>query len=231
MTSWPRLGWPGRWGRRNPDRLPEGPLRELARSLPDPDLPLGEARLLAIDLETTGLRPHKDHVVSVGYLVLEGLSIDLGSAHQAVVRPEGQVGQSAVVHGLTDEAVAGGEAFDIILPRVLHALTGRVMLAHFASIEQQFLAAACRRRYGASVTVPVIDTFELQRRITTATFRHVREGGLRLPAARAHFGLPRYRAHEAVTDALACAELFLAQAAFLAGDAPAETLRIRELLG
>jgi len=40
---------------------------------------------------------------------------------------------------------------------------------------------------------------------------------LRLWGARERFGLPRYRAHDAAVDALACAELYLAQAAELAG--------------
>ena len=38
--------------------------------------------------------------------------------------------------------------------------------------------------------------------------------------ARAHLGLPRYAAHEALTDALACAELYLAQVDRLSGGAP-----------
>ena len=41
------------------------------------------------------------------------------------------------------------------------------------------------------------------------------EGGLRLQVLRARHGLPRYRSHEALTDALACAELYLALIATL----------------
>ena len=38
---------------------------------------------------------------------------------------------------------------------------------------------------------------------------------LRLWRARRRYGLPRYRAHDALIDALACAELYLAQTAEL----------------
>lgn len=39
----------------------------------------------------------------------------------------------------------------------------------------------------------------------------------RVATARAHLGLPRYRSHDALTDALACADLYLAQVATLSG--------------
>lgn len=211
--------------------LPEGPLRALlAQPAPDLDMPLDQLRLLAIDLETTGLDPRKDHLLSVGYVAVDGLAITLGQAGGAVIRADVEVGQSAVVHGLTDDDLAAGEDLADVLPRVLEALRGRVMLAHFAGIEQRFLAAACKRLYGHEATFPVVDTFELQRRITTAAFRHVREGALRLDTSRRHFGLPRYKAHEALTDALACAELYLAQVHRLAGDDGVEAMTLRHVV-
>ena len=41
------------------------------------------------------------------------------------------------------------------------------------------------------------------------------KGSLRLWTARGQYGLPHYPAHQALTDALACAELYLAQTAEL----------------
>ncbi|MBK8437479.1 MAG: DNA polymerase III subunit epsilon [Austwickia sp.] len=211
--------------------LPVGPLRALIEQpTPDLDSPLSELRLLAIDLETTGLDPRKDHLLSVGYVAVDGLSITLGTAGSAVIRADVEVGQSAVVHGLTDDTVAAGQDLEEVLPEVLAALQGRVLLAHFASIEQRFLGAACKRMYGHAPDYVVVDTFELQQRITTAAFRHVREGALRLDTSRAHFGLPRYKAHEALTDALACAELYLAQVTHLGGDGGAEGMTLRQVV-
>ncbi len=210
--------------------LPDGPLRALlAEPASDLRLPLDHVRLLAIDLETTGLDPRTDHMLSVGYVAVDGLTVLLGDTGQAVIRAEVEVGQSAVVHGLTDDDLAEGEALEQVVPRVLEALRGRVLLAHFAEIEQRFLAAACKRLYGHEPMFTVVDTFELQRRISSAAFRHVREGALRLATSRSHFGLPRYRAHEALTDALACAELYLAQVHHLGGEAGTDSLTLRDV--
>ncbi|MBS3942447.1 MAG: hypothetical protein KG028_15925 [Actinobacteria bacterium] len=73
----------------------------------------------------------------------------------------------------------------------------------------------------------VADTLRLQRRVLGGRWHPPEPEELRLQAARERFGLPRYRAHDALTDALACAELYLAQVARLAGDGPLAFARIR----
>jgi DNA polymerase-3 subunit epsilon len=66
-----------------------------------------------------------------------------------------------------------------------------------------------------------VDTMELQSRVLRShAGDDLPPGALRLTTARAHLGLPRYAAHEALTDALACAELYLAQVDRLSGGQP-----------
>ena len=206
--------------------LAEGSLRQyLARPFP----PLGtdhtSLRLLAVDLETTGLDPDHDRIVSLGFVPVDGTSIVLGGAGHVVVRGEGSVGQSATVHGLTDDAVAAGVELADALDLLLEALSGRVLLAHHAAIEQGFLDVACRRVHGQPLPTLAVDTMALEHRLVTAGWqtgwdREPPQGGLRLPAARERHGLPRYRSHDALTDALACAELYLAQVAELGRGRP-----------
>lgn len=190
-----------------------------------------ELRLLAIDLETTGLDPGRDQILAVGSLPVEGLTIDLAGARQDWVRPEGPVGPSAAIHGLTDDRLRDQRPLDEVLPALLGALHGRVLLAHHARIEVEFLVAACRRLYGAAPVFVAVDTVHLQRRVLGGRWHAPEPEELRLDAARHHFGLPRYRAHEALTDALACAELYLAQVAHLAGDGRLPLSRIRRRFG
>jgi DNA polymerase-3 subunit epsilon len=141
----------------------------------------------------------------------------LGGARQVAVRPPSgiEVGASATLHGLTDDVLAGAPPLSATLPALLAALHGRVLLAHFAPIELQFLARAARAAYGARLPVTAVDTLVLQQRILGGSPGEVPPGVLRLDAARRHFGLPRYSAHRPVTDAIASGELLLAQAAEL----------------
>lgn len=204
------------------DRAPAGPLRDyLAAPVPGPRTDVSELRLLAIDLETTGLDPRSDHILSVGFVPLDGLSIGLSGATHLLCRAEAEVGQSAVVHGITDDALAEGLELRVVLERVAEALTGRVLLAHHAAIETEFLSAASERTFGVPLPIDAVDTMELQARVLRSHGgEDLPPGALRLATARAHLGLPRYAAHEALTDALACAELYLAQVARLGGGRP-----------
>lgn len=181
-----------------------------------------DLELLALDIETTGLDPARHEVLSFGMVPVRGLSIELAEARHYAVRPVrgAGVGDSATVHGITDDVAAGAEPMEEVLPRVLAALEGRVLLAHHASIEVGFLTAACRAHGRQVPTWTVVDTVRLQRRVLRRgrAHGHLAEGELRLGPARRRLGLPPYRSHEAMTDALACAELFLAQVAALGGD-------------
>lgn len=198
---------------------PEGPIRRcLETPPPSPATDVSELRLLALDLETTGLDPRTDHLLSVGFVPVDGLAIDLAGATQLLCRAETEVGQSAAVHGITDDALAGGAPLREVLERVAEALTRRVLLAHHAVIETGFLSAACERVFGVPLPVDAVDTMQLQARVLRSHGgADLPPGALRLATARAHLGLPRYAAHEALTDALACAELYLAQVARLSG--------------
>lgn len=221
--------------RRSPDRrrarqlahTSEGPLRDyLARPFPDPSEQHTTLRLLAVDLETTGLEPARDQILSIGFVPVDGRRIVLAGARQLVVRSATEVGQSAAIHGLTDDAVAAGVPLADALAAVLAALGGRVLLAHHATIEREFLSAACERVLGGPLPCVSVDTMTLEQRLLSRGWGdEPPPGSLRLSAARERHGLPRYRSHEALTDALACAELYLAQAADLG-----RVLTLRQLL-
>ncbi|MBD3783437.1 MAG: DNA polymerase III subunit epsilon [Micrococcales bacterium] len=206
-------------------RARPGPLADfLAVPGPDRATPVHDLPLLAVDIETTGLDPATDRVLSVGWVPLDGDRVVLAGAGHLLVGDGGEVGRSATVHGITDDAVAGGRPLEEVLGALLGALAGRALLAHFARVETGFLGAACTRLWGAGLPVEVVDTFELERRALGGGWDAASDpGALRLWAARARRGLPVYRAHEALTDALACAELYLAQRAELEAAAPPET--------
>lgn len=83
-----------------------------------------------------------------------------------------------------------------------------MLVAHFAMISEGFLDAACRRLWGAGMPCLTVDTLEVERRLRTTWMDRPAAGSLRLWAARERYGLPQYRAHDALLDAIACAELF-----------------------
>lgn len=209
------------WFRRSPEQrrvkaasvCREGPLAAyLAVPFADPAMLVRDVEFLALDFETTGLDPASDRIVAVGFVPVRGGRIELRGAGSLVVAAGVDVGASATVHGLTDDTVAAGVPLAEAMAQVLAAMTGRVLLAHFASLEERFLRQACEALWGSPVPLQRVDTMELaRRRLTRGFHEEPAPGSLRLWAARDRYGLPAYRAHDPLVDALSCAELFLAQ--------------------
>lgn len=169
--------------------------------------------LLAVDVETTGLRPGRDQLVSVGWVPVDGRRIDLSCARYFVLDGV-EVGSSAAIHGVTDDDVARfGVRAGVVCREFEEAVAGRRLLAHFAQMEIGFLGELFRQERGQRWRIredEVVDTFALERRHMERMGTYPRGEDLRLARVRQRYGLPMYGNHNALTDALACAELYLA---------------------
>ena len=183
----------------------------LSVPLPHRDTLGNVLELVSLDLETTGLDPRKDSLLSFGLVNIWHHGIQLKTAWHEIVRIEHDIPESsAVIHHITDDLAAEGKPLEILLPKLLQRLAGKVMLVHYANIEQKFLDAACRELYGSPFVIQTIDTLNLAQRLLSKRNHSTQSGDLRLFNLRPIFGLPMYKAHNALYDALATAELFLA---------------------
>lgn len=192
----------------------QGPIHRFLSSEPQPlGTPIKQARLLAVDLELTGLDQRKAEVISLGYVPVDGLRIQLSGARRILVRPQGSVEGSAHIHMIRDEDLTNADTIETALEELLHALEGRALLVHFAGLDHRVLSRLCRHRWAAPLIVHVVDTLALAYRTAMRTGQEPKQGSLRLPALRAQYGLPVAHLHGALSDAVATAELFLAMAA------------------
>jgi DNA polymerase-3 subunit epsilon len=194
-------------------KAPAGAMREyLATPFPDRRSDIYSVPIVSVDFETTGLDSKTDRILSIGHVDLSGGEILLGSAAHTIIQPDTSLSEeSVVIHRITDDEAAFGKPLETSIAALLEALAGKVMLAHHAAIERGFLQQVCRQVYGLAPVVPVIDTLSLARKWLARRNKEVEQGALRLYALRERYDLPRYNAHNALSDALATAELFLAQ--------------------
>lgn len=176
---------------------------------PSPKNAITDTEFLAVDFETTGTDASKHQIVSMGWVPVKGDRIDLARAEYYLIKGV-EVGESATIHLLTDEALEEGVELPVALEALLKALEGKALLAHFAALETGFINAACAKLKGAQPDLTVVDTFVMERRHMERMGTYPRGEDLRLPRVRGRYGLPAYSNHNALTDALACAEVFLA---------------------
>ncbi|MGM0984391.1 MAG: 3'-5' exonuclease [Pseudomonadota bacterium] len=218
-ASPPKPGWPdylaGRAATARDPRL----ARYFAAGLPDPETPIGEVPMVAMDMETTGLDEHHHAIVSIGVVPFTLGRIVLAQRRHWILRPPRPLSSKSVTfHHITHADIAKAPDLDEILDELLEVLAGRMVVVHFRHIERPFLDAAVKARVGEGVMFPVIDTMSLEARIHRQSLlaRFKRWLGrppasIRLNDSRARYGLPPYSGHHALIDALATAELLQAQ--------------------
>ena len=197
-------------------RSPEGALAVYgSASWPGASGLAREARFCALDFELDGLG-RAAHVLQAGWVPFEGVRLRLDGAQACDIRSTAALDNAAVaIHGIGEQRAAAGRPVKEALRALLPDLAGRILVAHGASIERAALRRLARSAFGADLPVRAICTLAIERRLHPGL---VGTAPYRLGAARRRYGLPVYPIHDALSDAIAAAELFLAQLTRLPAD-------------
>jgi DNA polymerase-3 subunit epsilon len=170
----------------------------------------------ALDLETGGLDPRVDPILSVGMVPIRSGVIRLGESFSTLIRPDpGRPikPESVRAHQLLAGDLRKSPPLQAVLREVGRRLEDGVLLVHNRGIDLPFLKEG-HARTGLSWKKPrVVDTVDLIVKAASRR-RFIRPEGNEMPSlnlseARRVHGLPDYQAHDALIDAVSTAELFL----------------------
>ncbi|MFI1253486.1 TerD family protein [Streptomyces netropsis] len=145
-----------------------------------------------VDVETSGLVARQHRVLSVA-VVTVGPDGEQTGEFSTLLNPGCDPGP-VHVHGLTADRLAGAPTFEQVAGRIGAMLQDRVLVAHNAQFDYDFLAHEFAR---ARMWLPVsqrLCTLALNRRVDPAT------DDLKLGTLAAHYGVPQLRAHDALDD-------------------------------
>ncbi len=176
--------------------------------------PWRDARLVAVDVEATGLDTRRDRVISFGAVPIEGGRILAGDAVYGLVNPRREIpAESIVIHGIRPQELL--EAPE--LPEALRPLAGLVqgaeVIAHAEWVERRFLTAPLRS-LGVRLPRTLLDTAQMFR-LHEIELGRPDPGLCSLASIAERLGLPAHRPHHALGDALTTAQVFLALATHL----------------
>jgi len=194
-------------------QVPKGVLYDfLSVPFPSQETCLSDLPILSVDFETTGLNAITDKLLSVGFVDIDRRKIKLGSCYHQIINTEQRLeADNVVIHQITDQQKSQGKSLQVVVEDLLTALAGKVMLVHYARIEKQFLKQACLELYGVSPPLMILDTLAIAKRKLDQRDIAYDPQQLRLSALRHKYDLPNHFAHNALNDAVATAELLLAQ--------------------
>jgi DNA polymerase-3 subunit epsilon len=174
-----------------------------------------QASFAAVDVETTGLDPKRDEVISFAGIPIEGGRVVLAGSVSGFVRPQSasSVG-SVTIHGLSDRDLAEAKGAPDALAPLAALLRGRVPVVHAQWVERTFL-----RKAGCPLPRHVADTALLWRMLCIERGEED-PGTCGLSAIAASLGLPAHRRHTAEGDTLTAAQVFIAIAGHLEARGP-----------
>jgi len=183
------------------------------------DTPLSEIEFVALDFETTGLDSHKNGIISIGLVPFNLQRIFCRKAKTWYLNPQDNLQEnSIIIHGITHSDLKDAPDLLRILEQLLDELAGKVVVVHYRHIERDFLDHTLHILINEGIMFPLIDTMQieadLQRKKSQGLFhlfKRKRPESIRLANSRARYNLPAYPPHDALTDAIATAELLQAQ--------------------
>ena len=168
-------------------------------------------RYIVVDLELTGLDAKQHEIVSIAWLAIEQQCIKLSKAEHFINKDVQHLAQSPVYHGIAKQDVINGQSLFYSLTALAKELNGAILVFHNAALDWSFLKRAFKLRTIIAEPQLIIDTFQIEKRRLQQQGLDIALDDLTLTACRARYHLPQYSNHHALTDAMACAELLLAQ--------------------
>lgn len=164
-------------------------------------------RIVAFDLETTGLDPREDRIVEFAFIVLDTDLEEIDRWH-ALVNPGRPIPSGArKVHGIEDADVRDAPPFAQLGPLVQAMIDDTILMAYNHGFDRDFLDAELRRvgGYGIPETTPFIDPMDLFN-------QHEPGSPNKLSFAAKHYlGEALENAHRAIHDTQAMVDIFRVQ--------------------
>jgi DNA polymerase-3 subunit epsilon len=193
-------------------------IARLARSLRGlwrADPPLSDEHV-ALDLETTGLDPQRDSILSAGWVPIRDGVIRWGERRYHLVQPEGPSSaddwDAVKIHGLLPDELSSALPLPQLVSELAELLGERVLVVHWRRLDLGILRRVFRQQGTPWPEPRVVDTIDLLRRVDhrrSLTEPFARATPTQLAEARRQLGLPPHAEHHALYDALATAELYL----------------------
>lgn len=199
-----------RVARLNDPSLPDAMRQLIAKPYPEPEAKLSNLEFLVFDLETTGLNPEEDRILSIGHLVIQDFRVDIQSSSHTYVKSNTDIkAESAVINHIVPEMLTEGVTLDEAMNNLFCAMKGKILIAHGTMVEKNFIDQYLQKRYGIE-PLPLIwiDTLAMEKSLMRNKEDN-NTGDYQLSAVRERHNLPPYLAHNALADSIATGELFL----------------------
>jgi len=181
----------------------------------DKDRPLKDYEFVVLDTELTGLNVKKDEIVSMGAVRIREMRIDVESSFYFCASPTRDIPKiSTLIHGITPSEAQKAPPLEDALLEMLDYCGNAIIVGHHISLDTGVLNRELKKHFGGVLHNLCIDTINLARVYREGQWAesyecYNMECSYNLRNLSREFGLPLFAEHNALTDALQTAYLFL----------------------
>ena len=172
-------------------------------------LPIQDCNYVVVDLETTGLDPDTDRVVSVGAFRVSKGRVRLGDHFSELCNPGRDIPPDSIkVHAIKPDMITCARPAWEVFEDFLQYVGNDILVAHYARFDLFFMNWVMRERYGFRMQNLVLDTVLMCRQALIEPDPYgIRKGAKRcsLDALADRYGIYLPERHTALGDALATA--------------------------
>ena len=179
----------------------------------DPTKPLSEFSFCVLDTELTGLR-RRHEIISIGAVRIEHLALKPLDRFYTEVCPKAWTKTGTLIHRISPQQCQDAPTIGEVLPGLIAYLGTSLLIGHNIALDLQFLQKACKKHLGHPLVHPCIDTLRLARVYEESRWesyydRFTLRVSYQLQELAQAYGLPCFPAHNAASDALQTAYLFV----------------------
>jgi DNA polymerase-3 subunit epsilon len=167
---------------------------------------LDSARLVVVDVETSGLILNRDRLIAIGAVAVRGGRIVIGDSFEAVLQQETVSHRDNIlIHGIGGSAQAGGLPPQEALLAFLEFLGKDPLVAFHVTFDETMIRRAMKQFLGLDFKHPWLDLAYLMPGLNPPLAKQYRA----LDHWLNHFHIHNHARHNAMADALCTAQLLL----------------------
>ena len=168
--------------------------------------PIERARLVVLDLETSGLDLQRDEILSIGAVAISNGVLHMADQYECTVfRPNHRPSEATVLHEIAPSHIQSGQPVEEALGGFMRFAGTSVLFAFHAGFDQHMLSRGLRKDLGHRLQHRFLDVAAM----APMLFPDAAQQCSTLDDWQQHFGLANNERHNACADAQVTAEILL----------------------
>ncbi|MCB0743073.1 MAG: 3'-5' exonuclease [Ignavibacteriae bacterium] len=170
-------------------------------------IPISEAKFVVLDVESNGLDPQKDKILSIGAVTFSDNQIDVSNSFELFLEQSEFSSEAVLIHGILKngnlEKISEQEA----MKKLVGYIDNKIIVGHSINFDIAIINETLKKYVDDKLQNKYLDTVNLYKRLKGGDYKASNPTSLDILSD--EFNIPKSDRHNAAGDAMITAILFL----------------------